>query len=307
MSDVIFESLISAIGNTPLVRIPFDAPARVYAKLEYLNPGGSIKDRTALYMIRKAEQEKLLLPGGTIIEASSGNQGIATAMIANILGYRCIIVCSEKVSKEKRETLEAYGVDIVLCKPTKFLTDPESYYSRALEIHQKTPNSFFLQQYFNNNNLEAHYYGIARELWKSFGSSMTHFVAAAGSGGTLSGTSRYLKEQNKSITTIGVDSCCSYLATKGNPLPYSLEGMGVDYDSPVLDFSVIDHMDNVTDNQAISMLKTLAREHGILVGPASGAVAYSAFKQAEKLTEKDIVVTIFTDSGRAYLSKGFYV
>ena len=299
-------NLLDTIGNTPLVKLNFDGPAAVYAKLEYLNPGGSIKDRSALFMIEEAERTGLLKPGGTIIEASSGNQGIAAAMIGAIKGYKVIITVSEKVSKEKKDTLAAYGVEVVICKATSLLKDPEGYHATAVAIHEKTPNSFMLNQYFNSTNCQAHYASLGPEIWNQAGHSMTHFIAATGTGGTISGTGKYLKEQNPDIHVVGVDAATSYRSTKGNPTPYKLEGIGVDFDGPLLDPLVIDEYIGVTDKDAIAMLQTLARKHGILVGPSSGAVAFAAQEYARTLTEKDTLVIVFGDSGRAYLTKNFY-
>lgn len=303
---MLYENLLHAIGNTPLVKVDFGTPAQIYAKLEYLNPGGSIKDRSALYMIEQAEKNGWLKPGGTIIEASSGNQGIASAMIGAIKGYNVIITVSEKVSKEKRDTLSAYGVKVVTCKPTLLLTDPESYHSQAMRIHKATPNSYMLNQYFNLNNGEAHHALLGPEIWKETQGTVTHLCGGVGSGGTVCGTGRYLKEQNPNVKVLGVDSPCSFRSTNGNPQPYSLEGMGVDFDAPNLDKNIIDEFLLTSDADAIAMLKELARNHGLLVGPASGAVAHAVKKYSQNLTPRDKVVMIFGDSGRAYLTKGFY-
>ena len=302
----ISSNLLDTIGNTPLVKINFEGPASVYAKLEYLNPGGSIKDRSALYMIEEAERTGLLKPGGTIIEASSGNQGIAAAMIGAMKGYNVIITVSEKVSQEKKDTLAAYGVEVVICKATSLLKDPEGYHAKAVEIHKKTPNSFMLNQYFNSTNSQAHYGSLGPEIWHQAGPIITHIMAATGTGGTISGTGKYLKEQNPAIRVIGVDAATSYRSTQGNPTPYKLEGIGVDFDGPLLDPLVIDEFVGVTDKDAIAMLQSLARNHGILVGPSSGAVAFAAQEYAKTLTEKDTLVVVFGDSGRAYLTKNFY-
>jgi cystathionine beta-synthase len=202
------DNLLHAIGNTPLVKIDFGTPAHIYAKLEYLNPGGSIKDRSALFMIEKAEKNGWLKPGGTIIEASSGNQGIASAMIGAIKGYNVIITVSEKVSKEKRDTLTAYGVKVITCKPTALLTDPESYHSEAVRIHKATPNSYMLNQYFNLDNGLSHYSWLGPEIWQQTAGSVTHLAGGVGSGGTVCGTGRFLKEKNPQVKVLGVDSPC---------------------------------------------------------------------------------------------------
>jgi cystathionine beta-synthase len=302
----LFDNLLHAIGNTPLVRIPFDSAGKVYAKLEYLNPGGSIKDRAALYMIEEAERTGLLKPGGTVIEASSGNQGIATALIAAIKGYKVIITVSEKISEEKQKTLQAYGAKLVTCKPTMHLDDPEGYHTKAVEIHRNTPNSFMLNQYFNPTNAAAHYAMLGPEIWQETDGKVTHYVAAAGSGGTVSGAGKYLKEQNKNLKVIAVDVENSYRSTNNNPKPYKLEGIGVDYDTPHLRNDTIDQYALVNDDDSITMLQTMAQKYGFLIGPSSGAVACAAERLARDLAEDDIMVIIFGDSGRAYLTKNFY-
>ncbi len=301
-----FENLLQTIGNTPLVRIPFDTPAKVYAKVEYLNPGGSIKDRAALYMIQEAEEKGLIKPGGTLIEASSGNQGIATAMIGAIKGYKVIITVSEKISTEKQKTLQAFGAQLVTCPATTHLDDPKSYHSKAVEIHHNTPNSFMLNQYFNQTNAAAHYHMTGPEIWDQTEGTVTHYCAAAGSGGTVTGAGRYLKEQNSAIKVIAVDVPNSYRSTHHNPQPYKLEGIGVDYDTPFLDEAVIDEYFLSGDDESIAMLKTMARTYGLLLGPSSGAVAYAASQIAPRLTKDDTLVVLFGDSGRAYLTKNFY-
>lgn len=301
-----YETLLDTIENTPLVRVDLGTQPTIYAKLEYFNPGGSIKDRSAHYMIQEAEQNGWLQPGGTIIEASSGNQGIAAAMIGAIKGYNVIITVSEKVSKEKQATLEAYGAHVVRCKPTNFLEDPESYHSIAKNIQKDTPNSYMLNQYFNENNAKAHYHSLGPEIWEQTKGTITHFCGGVGSGGTVSGAGRYLKEQNPEITILGVDSPCSYRSTNGNPKPYLIEGMGVDFDSPNLDTTTIDQFLTPYDKDSLAMLKKLAHSHGLLVGPASGAVAQATYEYSKKLSSDAIIVMLFGDSGRAYLTKDFY-
>lgn len=299
-------TLLQAIGNTPLVHIALHTTAPTYAKLEYLNPGGSIKDRSALFMIEEAERTGLLQPGYTIIDASSGNQGIATAMIGAIKGYKVIITVSEKISAEKQTTLKALGATLVVCPSTPTLDDPENYYQQAVRLHKNTPHSFMPNQYFSQVNPLAHYSLLGPELWRQTEGAITHFVAGTGTCGTITGVGRYLKEQNPAIQVIGVDACNSFYSTGGNPKPYKVEGIGIDWASPILDRSVIDRIVPVDDADAIAMLKALAREHGALVGPSSGAVAYVAQQLAPHLKSTDRLVMIFGDSGRAYLTKGFY-
>lgn len=301
-----FENVIDAIGNTPLVKVNFDSPATIYAKLEYLNPGGSVKDRAALFMIEQAEKSGLLKPGGTIIDASSGNQGIASAMIGALKGYKVIITVSEKSSQEKIQTILAYGAQVVMCPPTDYIDDPRSYHSKAKEIHKNTPNSFMPNQYFNVENARAHYTLLGPEIWRQTEGKITHFISCAGTGGTISGAGKYLKEQNSKIKVLAVDSVTSYRSTNGNPKPYKIEGMGVDFESPVLNNSVIDEFLTVSDENGLGILRVLAQKYGLLAGPSSGAVAYCAQEYAKTLSKDALVVMIFGDSGRAYLTKGFY-
>lgn len=301
------QSLLHAIGDTPLVKLPINNRGSIYAKLEYLNPGGSVKDRSALFMIEHAERSGALKPGGTIIDASSGNQGIASAMIGAIKGYKVIITVSEKISDEKLKAILAYGAEVIMCPSTQYIDDPNNYHQRALELHKNTPNSFMPNQYFNPLNAQGHYTLLGPEVWQQTHGTVTHFFAAAGTGGTISGVGRYLKEKNPAIKIFAVDSDKSFRSTNGNPQPYKVEGMGIDWNnSPVLDESVIDEYIPVSDDNALAMLKTLASKHGILAGPSSGAVAWAAQDYASQLRDGDIAVIVFGDSGRAYLTKNFY-
>lgn len=301
-----YKTLLNTIGSTPIIRVDLGTPPTILAKLEYLSPGGSIKDRSALYMIEQAEKSGLLKPGGTIIDASSGNQGIASAMIGAAKGYKVIICVSEKVSLEKKETLKAYGAEIVICPTTNYLEDPESYHSVAVRLHKETPNSFMPNQYFNTQNADGHYSSLGPDIWNQTNGTVTHFFAAAGTGGHVSGTGKYLKEKNPNIKVYAIDSNNSWHATNGNPKPYKVEGMGIDFASPVLNKSVIDEILTATDDDAIAMLKYLARNKGLLVGPTGGAVAHTVREFSKNLSPDDVVVMVFGDSGRAYLSKNFY-
>ncbi|GAG21794.1 unnamed protein product, partial [marine sediment metagenome] len=256
--------------------------------------GGSVKDRSARYMIEQAERRGDLKPGGTIIDASSGNQGIAAAMLGAIKGYRVIVTVSEKISEEKLKAIRAYGAEVVMCPPTDFIEDPRSYHSTAVRIQQETPNSFMPNQYFNTDNRDGHYSSLGPEVWKQTNGKVTHFFAGAGTAGTISGVGRYLKEQNPDVQIIALDSNNSYRATKGNPKPYKVEGMGIDFDSPVMDYGVIDEIVEASDDESLAMLKTLARSHGLLAGPSSGAVA-AGVKKYGKLTDGDLAVMIFGD------------
>ena len=301
----VVSSLIALIGNTPLVKLPLGNFC-LYAKLEYLNPGGSIKDRTALYMIREAEKRNLLLPGGTIIEASSGNQGAAAAMIGNVLCYKTIVTMSEKVSNEKKSIFKAYGAELVLCKPTADFNDPEHYYQVARRLAQEISNSYFLNQYFNMDNSNSHFFHIAPEINIQIGDKLTHLFIAMGSGGTAYGIARYFKLIKPEVKIIVVDSENSFQATNGNPQPYYLDGMGIDYDTPFFDKNLYDEIITVSDTEVHVTLKKLARQYGFLVGPSSGGTVAAIEKYKDKLLSTDVVVTLFPDSGRAYLSKEYY-
>lgn len=301
----IYSSIYKAVGNTPLIYIPhLDIP--IYAKLEYCNPGGSIKDRTALYMIEKAECSGLLKPGGIIIEASSGNQGASAAMIGNCKGYKTIVTMSEKVSSEKQAIFKAYNAEIILCKPSSNFTDKNHYYQVAKNIAQDNKNSYFLNQYFNSENSDAHFYGIAPEINKEVGDTVTYIFVAMGSGGTANGIARYMKVHNQKVKVIGVDSENSFIATSGHPQPYYLDGMGVDYLTPFYDRDLFFDVVNISDKEAHEALRMLVQKYGILAGPASGGAMAAILKYKDNFNIADQVVTIFTDSGRSYLSKNYY-
>lgn len=302
-----YNNLLDTIGNTPLAKINFKTPAQVFAKLEYLNPGGSVKDRSSLYMIEHAEKNGLLKPGGTIVEASSGNQGVACAMIGALKGYRVIITVSEKISQEKLQTIQAYGAEVVMCPSTSFIEDPRSYHSQAVAIARSIENSFMPNQYFNILNAQAHYTLLAPEIWEQTEGKVTHYFAAAGTGGTVSGVGKYLKERNPHVKIIALDSSNSWRSTNGNPKPYKIEGIGIDFETPVLAKDIIDEIIPVTDADGLGMLPTMAHQYGLLLGPSSGAAAWAVEQYARtRLTKDDCAVVIFSDSGRAYLTKGFY-
>ena len=301
------QTLLQSIGNTPLVQLPFDTKAKIFAKLEYLNPGGSIKDRSALFMVEEAERLGLLKPGGTLIEATSGNQGIAIAMIGAIKGYKVIITVPERISMEKRGAMEAYGAKLIVCQSAPSIDDPMNYRKYAKRIQAKTPNSFMPNQYFNLSNPMAHYTYLGPEIWKQTNGKITHFIAAAGTGGTISGVGRFLKEQNPNIKIIAVDVATSFHATGGNPKPYVLEGIGIDFDTPCLNESVIDDFINIPDEEGLLMMRHMARSHGFLIGTASSAACAAIQRIMGSFTDNDLVVTIFSDSGRAYLSKKYGV
>jgi len=297
------EKVFNAVGGTPLVRIHFDSPAAIYAKLEYMNPGGSLKDRTALYMIEQAEKSGRLKKGYTIIDASSGNQGIAIAMVGAAKGYKVIITTTEKCSEEKLKTLKAFGAEVVVCPYVDRMDDPKSYHSVALRMNRENPKSFMPNQYMNVENAEAHYHTSGPEIWKQTKGKITHFFAAAGTCGTVSGVGKFLKEKDKNIKVIAFDAKNSYYSTKGNPKHYKIEGMGIDFDTPVLYKEYIDEIIPVSDEDAFAAIKPIASKYGILGGLSSGAVAYGTSQYAPKMLEGSLGVMIFGDSGRAYLSK----
>jgi len=298
------QTFLNAIGNTPLVKLDFDVKPTILAKLEHLNPGGSIKDRSALFMIQEAERTGKLLPGGTIIEASSGNQGIALAMIGAIKGYKVIITVPDRTSTEKVATLQAYGAKVFVCPDTDNLHDPEGYHAKAKQLHKQIENSYMPNQYYNTENPRAHYLTTGPEIWKQSEGKITHCFIAMGSCGTITGIGRYLKEQNPNIKIIGIDAETSKLSMPSCPKAYKTEGMGVDVITDTLDQNVIDEIIPVSDDTVFEVTKNIAKM-GYLVGLSSGAVMHVALERAKQLTAADTVVVIFADSGRAYLSKVF--
>lgn len=298
-----YKSLLEQIGNTPLAKMPLDTEATVLAKLEYLNPGGSIKDRSALFMVEDAERRGLLKAGGTIVEASSGNQGIALAMIGAHKGYRVIITVPKHTSSEKVATLRAYGAEVLVCPDTDTLQDPQSYHSVAVKIRDTTSGAFMPNQYMNKINCLAHYSMTGPEIWKQTEGRITHFFCGMGSCGTVSGVGRYLKEQNPAVKVIGIDSNCSLLSSQ-NPSSYESEGIGVDVIGETLHREFIDHIFPVADRDAFQMTRKLARS-GFMGGISCGAVFHALQSYLPDFSSQHLVVMIMADSGRAYLSKVF--
>ena len=308
------ETVLSAIGHTPLVRLQkLAAPsdATVLVKLEYLNPGGSIKDRMALHILEKAERAGLLRPGATIVENTSGNTGTAVAMAAAVKGYRCIFTMPDKMSKEKQDALKAFGAQVIVT-PTNIPADsPDSYYSVARRLAAETPNSFYLNQYHNLDNVEAHYQLTGPEIWEQVGGRIDVFVAGLGTGGTMSGCGKYLKEKNPAMKNVGVDPVGSVYHSMfktgklGQPRVYKVEGIGEDMMCGAMDLKVLDDVRQVSDAQAFAMTRRLAREEGILAGGSSGAVVHVAVQLARELGPDKVILAPLPDGGRAYVSKIF--
>ncbi len=308
------ENILQAIGWTPLVRLnklvgPKDAT--VLVKCEFMNPGGSIKDRMALHIIEKAEREGRLAPGGTIVENTSGNTGMGVALAAAVKGYRCIFTMPDKMSKEKVDSLKALGAEVVVT-PTNVPADsPESYYETAKRIARETPNSFYLNQYHNPENIDAHYRSTGPEIWEQIGEAIDVFVAGLGTGGTMSGVGRFLKEKKPSIRNVGVDPDGSvyydWFKHRKLPVPhvYKVEGIGEDMLCKALDFSVLDDVARVNDKQCFTAARRLAREEGIFAGGSSGGAVHVACELARELGAGKQIVAVLPDSGSRYISKFF--
>ncbi len=286
------------------MRLEFDVKPTILAKLEMLNPGGSLKDRTALHMVEVAERAGKLKPGGTIVEASSGSQGISLAMVGKVKGYRVIITVPDRTASEKVAVLRAYGAEVYVCPNTDRHDDPRNYHTFAEHLARTIPGAFMPDQYFNKENPRAHYLSTGPEIWAQTEGKITHFVCGAGSCGMISGAGRYLKDQNPVVKVIGVDAATSMYSAK-DPKAYAVEGLGIDVISDTFDVTAFDVMVPISDADAFSMTKRLAMDHGLLVGISTGAVMHVALDQAKNLTEDDVMVVIFGDSGRNYLSKIF--
>jgi cystathionine beta-synthase len=306
------KSVLDAIGNTPLIRlnkVAFPGGATVLAKAEIMNPGGSVKDRMALYILEQAEKSGLLKPGGTIVENTSGNTGVGVAIVAAVKGYRCIFTMPDKMSTEKINFLKAFGAEVVVT-PTNVPADsPQSYYETAKRIARETPNAFYLNQYHNPMNIQAHYKLTGPELWKETGGRIDVFVSGIGTGGTMSGAGKFLKEKNPRIRNVAVDPEGSiyhdYFKTGklSTPHVYKVEGIGEDMLCGAMDFTVLDDVVRVTDQQCFVMARRLAREEGLFVGGSSGGAVQVAVDAARKLPRRRFVVVILPDSGSRYLSK----
>jgi cystathionine beta-synthase len=306
------ESLLDLIGNTPLVRLNRsldlgdDGPL-VLAKVEYLNPGGSVKDRIATRMIDAAEASGELQPGGTIVEPTSGNTGVGLAMVAQQRGYKCVFVCPDKVSEDKRNVLKAYGAEVVVCPTAVPPEHPDSYYNVSDKLASQ-PGAWKPDQYSNPNNPRSHYEETGPEIWRQTEGRITHFVTGMGTGGTISGVGRYLKEQNPDVQVVGADPAGS-VYSGGTGRPYLVEGVGEDFWPETYDRSVADRVIEVSDADSFAFTRRLAREEALLVGGSSGMAAYAAKQLAAELAAEGrtdaVIVVLLPDSGRGYLSKVF--
>ncbi|RXF69689.1 pyridoxal-phosphate dependent enzyme [Arcticibacter tournemirensis] len=309
-----YNNILETIGNTPLVRlnkITKDVKATVLAKIETVNPGNSIKDRMALQMIEDAEREGLLKPGGTIIEGTSGNTGMGLAIAAVIKGYKCIFTTTDKQSKEKTDALRAFGAEVIVCPTNVEPEDPRSYYSVSSRLQKEVPNAWKANQYDNLSNSKANYEQTGPEIWEQTEGKITHLIVGVGTGGTISGAGRYLKEKNPDIKVWGIDTYGSvfkkYKETgifdKDEIYPYITEGIGEDFLPQNVDFSVIDHFEKVTDKDAALMTREIARKEGIFAGNSTGASIAGLLQMKEHLKEDDLVVVIVHDHGTRYLAK----
>jgi len=313
----ICDDILDAIGGTPMVRINRITAGvikgTVLAKIETFNPGNSIKDRMALKMIEDAERAGLLKPGGTIIEGTSGNTGMGLAIAAVVKGYKCIFTTTDKQSKEKADALKAFGADVIVCPTNVDPEDPRSYYSVSSRLEKEVPNSWKANQYDNLSNSQAHYEQTGPEIWEQTDGTITHLVVGVGTGGTISGAGRYLKERNPRIKVWGIDTYGSvfkkYKETgvfdKHEIYPYITEGIGEDFLPKNVDFDVIDHFEKVTDKDAAIMTRRIAREEGIFGGNSAGSAMAGLLQLKEHFKDGDVIVVIFHDHGSRYLGKMF--
>ncbi|NND62989.1 MAG: cysteine synthase family protein [Flavobacteriaceae bacterium] len=310
------ESVLELIGNTPLVklnRITSEMDGHFYGKVEAFNPGHSAKDRIALYILEQAEKKGLLKPGDTIVETTSGNTGFSIAMVSILKGYNCILAVSSKSSPDKIDMLKAMGAQVHVCPAHVPADDPRSYYEVAKRIHAETPGSVYINQYFNELNIDAHYHTTGPEIWNQTNGKITHLVACSGTGGTISGTARYLKEQNSNIQVLGIDAYGSVIQKyhetgeldKDEIYPYRIEGLGKNLIPSATDFDSIDTFTKVTDGDSALMARELAKTEGLFLGYTSGAAMQGVKQLSEEgVFDKDsIVVIIFPDHGSRYMSK----
>lgn len=310
-----YNNIVETIGNTPLVKLNKvlggDFPALVLAKVETTNPGNSVKDRMALKMIEDAEKDGRLKPGGTIIEGTSGNTGMGLALVAIQKGYKCIFVTNSKQSKEKCDILRAVGAEVIVCPTDVKPTDPRSYYSTAKRLTQETENAWYVNQYDNLSNRQAHYESTAPEIWEQTEGKLTHFVAGAGTGGTVTGCGTFFKEKNPNIKVIGVDTYGSILKEihetgeihLDHAYTYVTEGIGEDILPENYDMSVIDHFEKVTDKDGAIYARKLAKEEGIFCGYSAGSAMSALVQMKDQFTKDDVIVVLLHDHGSRYVGK----
>jgi cystathionine beta-synthase len=307
-----YDNVVELIGNTPLVRLRNVAagiPATVLAKVEYFNPGGSVKDRIALRMVEEAEKAGLLQPGGTIVEPTSGNTGVGLALVAQLKGYRCVFVCPDKVSEDKQSVLRAFGAQVEVCPTAVAPEDPRSYYSVSDRLAREIPGAWKPDQYSNPNNTLSHYETTGPEIWAQTEGRITHFVAGVGTGGTISGAGRYLKEASADrvggrVKVIGADPEGS-VYSGGGGRPYLVEGVGEDFWPQTYDRTICDEIVEVSDKDSFELTRRLAREEGLLVGGSCGMAVVAALRVARAAGPDAVVVVLLPDGGRGYLSKIF--
>ena len=309
-----FKNILETIGNTPLVRlnnVTKDIPALVLAKIESFNPGNSVKDRMALKMVEDAESDGRLKPGGVIIEGTSGNTGMGLALAAIVKGYRLICVSNDKQSKEKFDVLRGMGAEVVVCPTAVAPEDPRSYYSVSKRLSEETPNSWYVNQYDNPSNTVAHYEQTGPEIWDQTGGKITHFVVGVGTGGTISGVAKFLKEKNPNIKIWGIDTYGSVfkkyhetgIFDENEIYPYITEGIGEDILPENVDFKWIDKFEKVTDKDAAVFTRKLAREEGIFAGNSCGAAVKGLLQLKDHFTKDDVIVVLLHDSGSRYIGK----
>jgi cystathionine beta-synthase len=311
-----YNSILETVGNTPLIKlkkVTGDRSGTILVKIEYFNPGQSVKDRIGIKMIDDAEKAGLIKPGGTIIEGTSGNTGMGLALTAIERGYKCIFTTTDKQSKSKVDLLKALGAEVIICPTNVEPDDPRSYYSVAQKLSEDTPNSYYPNQYHNQSNTEAHYETTGPEIWEQTEGKITHYVAGMGTGGTITGAGRYLKEKDPEVKVIGVDSVGSvykkYFETgefdKDEIKPYMTEGIGEDIIPSTINFEFIDEVVQVDDKESAIMTRRLAREEGLLIGWSCGAAVAGALKYLDEhpMLEDDIMVIILPDSGTRYITK----
>ncbi|MCL5021741.1 MAG: cystathionine beta-synthase [Bacteroidetes bacterium] len=307
-----YNSILEIVGNTPMLRLTRIAPGispTLLAKLEYLNPGGSVKDRIGLTMIEDAERRGLLKPGGTIIEGTSGNTGMGLALVAAMKGYKCIFTMPDKMSQEKIDLLRAFGAEVIVTPTAVEPEDPRSYHSVAIRLNKEIPNSYFPNQYDNPGNPQAHYETTGPEIWEQTEGKITHLVCGIGTGGTIVGIAKYLKEKNPNIRIVGVDPegsiYADYFRTGSLPEshPYKVEGIGQDSMPKIMEFDKIDDVITVSDKESFLATRLLARKEGIFAGGSAGSAIHAALKIAPSLAASDMIVVIIPDHGSRYLSK----